>query len=306
MDMPVAVLVNRYSASASEIVAGALQDWHRAAVVGQRTFGKGSVQQLLSIPGEMDDEYVDENKNGHHDSWEPLTKDHNGNGEFDFGARARMTISRYKLPSGRSIHREFDEEGKIVSEGGVEPDVKADPRRLEPWQAEEFGRVLRTKKIRDYVDAQYPKNRDLFRGLADADGDDTSRYPGFDELYQSLETTLTKQDVRYLVRADVRGRVQDERGAAFPDGDFQEDRMLQAALSVVLEKLGMSATDVPAYAATFDAPAEKVKVASLSDATRNDVRHALTLIDDARRKGSQLSADGLSEIEKALSSVLDR
>ncbi|MBL8859399.1 MAG: S41 family peptidase [Planctomycetes bacterium] len=308
-DMPVAVLVSRFSASASEIVSGALQDYQRAVIVGQRTYGKGSVQQLLKIPGEDDDQFVDENQNDHFDSWEVLKKDWNGNGEFDFGPRARMTISRYKLPSGRSIHREFDEEGKLVSEGGVVPDVKADPRRFDAWKLEEFRRILSERKIRDYLDQNYKTHQAAFAEIVKGDLDDTSRYPGFDELYTSLQTTLSKADVRYLLRREVRGRAQDDRGAAFPEGDdYEDDPMVQAAIRSLLEKLGTPLSTIPHYAVTFDAvdkAGERLTVANLSDAVRTELRHALTLLDEAK-SGARLSPDHWAEIERALKAVLDR
>jgi len=67
---PVAVLVNEYSASAAELVAGALQDHHRAPLVGTRTFGKGSVQTIVDLPG---------------------------------GAGLRLTTMRYYTPDGHAI-----------------------------------------------------------------------------------------------------------------------------------------------------------------------------------------------------------
>ena len=84
---PLVVLVNQYSASASEIVSGALKDQHRAILVGERTFGKGSVQQLFTLP--PDDDSV-----------------------------IKLTTSHYYLPSGRCIHREENS-----TTWGVDPDV---------------------------------------------------------------------------------------------------------------------------------------------------------------------------------------
>jgi len=86
-DMPIAVLVNRYSASASEVLSAALQDNHRAIVVGERTFGKGSVQTVLRL-----------------ESGKSLLK---------------LTTASYYRPSGLNIHRTDDL--KPEDDWGVKP-----------------------------------------------------------------------------------------------------------------------------------------------------------------------------------------
>ena len=86
--MPMVVLINRYSASASEIVAACLQDHHRAILVGERTWGKGSVQSLI---------------------------------ELEEGKSAiKLTTATYHRPSGKNIHRFPD--AKETDEWGVHPD----------------------------------------------------------------------------------------------------------------------------------------------------------------------------------------
>lgn len=89
-DLPIAVLVNQLSASASEIVSGALQDNHRAIIVGNRTYGKASVQQLMALSG---------------------------------GAGLKLTIARYYTPAGKLIQRDYRDKEK-ADEGGIWPDVE--------------------------------------------------------------------------------------------------------------------------------------------------------------------------------------
>lgn len=95
-DMPIVVLVNNQSASSSEIVAGALQDLKRATIVGERTFGKGLVQNIRPIA---------------------------------YGGHLKVTTSKYYLPSGRCIQaidyaeRQRGHELHRDTAGGILPDV---------------------------------------------------------------------------------------------------------------------------------------------------------------------------------------
>lgn len=89
-EVKLAVLINGASASAAEIVAGALQDHHRAVIVGERSFGKGSVQLLIYLTSQK--------------------------------AGIMLTTSYYRLPSGRILHRTANSEHS--DSWGVRPDVE--------------------------------------------------------------------------------------------------------------------------------------------------------------------------------------
>jgi carboxyl-terminal processing protease len=102
-ELPMVVLVNQNSASASEIVSAALQDHHRATIIGQRSYGKGSVQNIF----ELDD----------------------GNSVL------KLTVASYYRPSGENIHR--FRHSKTSDKWGVSPDqgceVKLSPSEYVRW-----------------------------------------------------------------------------------------------------------------------------------------------------------------------------
>jgi carboxyl-terminal processing protease len=113
-DLSVVVLVNGYSASASEIVAGALQDHDRALVLGTTTYGKGSVQSLFPLSG----------------------------GNF-----LKMTTARWYTPVGRSIHKDRPEDEAETAAADAPPvdetgsPVPADTTRRVPYRTDS-GRMV--------------------------------------------------------------------------------------------------------------------------------------------------------------------
>jgi carboxyl-terminal processing protease len=188
--IPMMVLVNRNSASASEIVAGALQDYDRALVVGETTFGKALVQSVYRVSQ---------------------------------GAGLALTTARYFTPSGRMIQRPWDgsfdeyltytlkEQGdrehtaeqlkhttggrKVYSGGGIEPDRRFDGP-VEGFTPTTFGRALYTRQLFAAFAEQFTAEGDTRAG---AQGKDRKVVrPGFAVDHAMLQDFRTFVEGRKL------------------------------------------------------------------------------------------------------------
>ncbi|MEJ2005576.1 MAG: S41 family peptidase [Cyclobacteriaceae bacterium] len=261
-EIPVAVLINSSSASASEIVAGTLQDYDRAVIIGQKSFGKGLVQ--VSRP-------------------------------LSYNSQLKVTTAKYYTPSGRCIqaldyaHRRPDgsvgkipdslksafetENGRIVYDGGgIDPDIEVQGEDISP-----IAYVLQTKGLFfeyatkfyydnpnidpaiDFTltDAQYAdfkkwlKTKDysyttqVEKNLKDMveNASDEKYYELIEDQLNDLEEVIAKSkekdldlyenQIRTLLEEEITGRYYLERGSI--ESTFDADPDLQEAIKVLNE-----------------------------------------------------------------------
>lgn len=179
MDIPLVVLVNGYSASASEIVAGALQDLDRAVIIGERTFGKGLVQNII-----------------------PLS----------YNTQMKVTVAKYYIPSGRCIqaidYANRDSLGfslhipdslinsfktkagrTVYDGGGIEPDVKS----VQPMISNIAISLITKYLIFDYANKFKRENPTI---------PEPESFVITDEMYNEFVQWLHNKDYDYTTRSE--------------------------------------------------------------------------------------------------------
>lgn len=189
--IPLIIIVNGRSASASEIVAGALQDLDRAIVVGSRSFGKGLVQRPVDLT---------------------------------YGTQLKVTISRYYTPSGRCIqaldYSKKDSSGKafktdeknytafktrkgrtVYDGGGIQPDVELEETKSSAITTA----LIRNDGIFNYVTTYYYKNPDLgdhIPTITDADFQDFKQFLKVQKFSFDTETELALKNTLVIAKKE--------------------------------------------------------------------------------------------------------
>lgn len=172
--LPVSVLVDEGSASAAEIVAGALQDHRLATVVGTRTFGKGSVQSIFA---------------------------------FDTDHALKLTTARYFTPSGRSVEPLDTETLDPAESGGIHPDVSVESVVPDSLSI----RIVSGGFTADFVARAPLPDADLFQGLGP---DYISRFREFVASASDIPVRrLPDSDLDLLLREEMALQASGEVGA---------------------------------------------------------------------------------------------
>ena len=218
-EIPVAVLIDGYSASASEIVAGSLQDFDRAVIIGSRSYGKGLVQNIV---------------------------------ELSYNSQMKVTVSKYFIPSGRCIqaldysHRDENgraikvpdslktafktRNGRTVYDGfGIEPDIDVEPEYISNISVA----LLQKNLVFDYVTDFYYKHKEIASA---------SQFRVTDDIYNDFKNYISTKEYEYSTNTEktlkmLRETAKEEKYLSAIEKELSDlEKKLQSDKLVDLEK----------------------------------------------------------------------
>lgn len=224
-DLPLAVLVDNSSASASEIVAGAIQDLDRGVVLGEKSFGKGLVQQIRQLP---------------------------------FGAQMKVTVAKYYTPSGRCIQKvnyDRDENGKRTEKAAQQLFATNNGRPVVDGDGVHPDSTLTDEYYPEFVAAMGAKGLDLqfaaslLDDMADAE---PKSFTLSDTQWEKFEHFLEENAFTYESLGERRLM---KLGEATSELDYLENDDIQALLDKVKVRKGQvlqdQRTEIQAYLEDF-------------------------------------------------------
>jgi carboxyl-terminal processing protease len=269
LETPIVVLINGRSASASEIVTGALQDYDRAVVLGQRSYGKGLVQR-----------------------YRPLT----------YGTQLKVTISKYYTPSGRCIQEldyanrqangdvpKFSDQGvnqfktkngRVVFDGGgILPDIKFGSSNLN----KETETLLQTISLFDFATSYSQEHRDLpnwesyevseadFQKFVNYLKRDTSFVSMQEEVFKNAHQSINAEDSKSISKSYL------QLMSSLKENKIKAISKDKEAIKITLKEL-----IVERYAYETGVYSNKIK-------TDKTIQEALTLLNNSKQYEAVLS-----------------
>ena len=212
-DLPLALLVDNRSASASEIVAGAIQDLDRGVVLGEKSFGKGLVQQIRQLP---------------------------------FGAQMKVTVAKYYTPSGRCIQKvnyDRDENGKRTEKATQQQFATNNGRPVVDGDGIHPDSTLTDEYYPEFVAAMGAKGLDLQFAATLLDEMATEEPKSFtlsDSQWEKFKGFLKANDFNFESLGERRLKKLSE---ATSELDYLENEDIEALLEIVKVRKGQVLQD---------------------------------------------------------------